>query len=136
MENRLISMTDKVLELEKDFNFGNIGFQHYTNKTCNYANFLKLPLKLEMFVACDEDGNVLIEPTEHNPIYWSDQYKNACEKVLFEGFEVCNRTSKIDCIVLNQEDHVTLSLLKGKTIEYLVNRNLTLTPNAIKQYNL
>ena len=27
-----------------------------------YANFLKQPLKLEMFVPCDEDGNVLEKP--------------------------------------------------------------------------
>ena len=27
-----------------------------------YAKFLKKPLKLEMFVPCDEDGNILEEP--------------------------------------------------------------------------
>lgn len=31
-----------------------------------YANFLRQPLKLEMFVPCDENGNVLQEPKKTN----------------------------------------------------------------------
>lgn len=52
----------------------------------NYAELLKQPLKLEMFVPCDEDGNVLGEPQSA----WSDgieQWEKAKEKVLFEGFK-------------------------------------------------
>ena len=68
----------------------------------NYATFLKQPLKLEMFVPCDDYGNVLENPDKHQRKYkdrlgdfyldkYKDDYKNykqAKEKVLFEGFEL------------------------------------------------
>ena len=69
----------------------------------NYSTFLNQPLKLEMFVPCDEYDNVLETPKEPN-IFWNndeqdsqiwaeyqyilDKYKQAKEKVLFEGFDV------------------------------------------------
>ena len=89
---KLISMTSFVLEIEK---------QPYVEGTkykdlVNYAKFLKQPLKLEMFVPCDEDGDILEEPeyyeqrlpnmmTEYNDEIY--RYEQAKEKVLFEGFE-------------------------------------------------
>ena len=84
----------------------------------NYAKFLKQPLKLEMFVTCDDDGNVLKEPKKTNYQvdvntkcsgwkylydnndkligYYDDRkwkedfvkYKQSKEKVLFEGFNL------------------------------------------------
>ena len=67
----------------------------------NYAKFLKQPLKLEMFVPCDDDGNVLAEPkkphtfaSENSDEYikkWKSEieiYNKAKEKVLFEGFKL------------------------------------------------
>ena len=68
----------------------------------NYAEFLKQPLKLEMFVPCDEDGNVFGEPEIYSQwvrenfndeleneerINQCKDYHQAKEKVLFEGFE-------------------------------------------------
>jgi hypothetical protein len=132
---KLISMTDFVLQQTKDNNKQRLN--KYSEIVC-YAKFLKQPLKLEMFVPCDEDGNVLEEPDQEFELtFWDystkmSKYEQAKEKVLFEEFEVCNRTTKIDCVVYN-EDHITLKLLKDKTIEYLINRNITLTPNAIKR---
>ena len=132
---KLISMTDFVLELQETESrvIGTL------DSAINYANFLKQPLKLEMFVPYDEDGNVLEEriifSKDEDCVFDSsnfNKYQQAKEKVLFEGFKVCNRTTKIDCVVYN-EDHITLKLLKDKTIEYLINRNLTLTPTAIKR---
>ena len=35
---------------------------NFYNKCINYANFLKQPLTLGMFIPCDLDGNVLEEP--------------------------------------------------------------------------
>jgi len=140
MENRLISMTEKVLELEKEFNNGIYTFAEFTNIVCNYANFLNKPLKLEYFVPCDDEGNILEEPkfipeeVEFEKLL--EQYENAREKVLFDGFGVCDRNSKKDCIILNQEDHINIKWLENKTIEDLVKYNLTLTLNAIKQFNL
>lgn len=62
----------------------------------NYATFLRQPLKLEMFVPCDEDGNVLEKPQmrpvrnlfdEEDMDYDAQElydYIKAKEKVLFE----------------------------------------------------
>ncbi|AZI32781.1 hypothetical protein [Kaistella carnis] len=63
----------------------------------NYKDFLKQPLKLEMFVPCNENGNVLEEPQmrpERNSFCEEDMdydarelydYIKAKEKVLFEN---------------------------------------------------
>ena len=84
---RLKSMVDFVLENAK---------QPYVEGTkykdlVNYANFLKQPLKLEMFVPCDENGNVLENPflEKGRPAngVW-EKYKEAKEKVLFKGFKI------------------------------------------------
>jgi len=81
----LISMTDFVLE-QKDSYYNQRFF-----KIENYANFLKQPLELWMFVPCDDDGNILEEP-KHNWTLglWARQkeYQQAKERCLFEGFEV------------------------------------------------
>ena len=70
----------------------------------NYATFLRQPLKLEMFMPCDEKGNVLEEPQmrpvkisfdEEDMDYDAQElydYIKAKEKVLFEGFEFVSRT--------------------------------------------
>ena len=106
-------------------------------KIYQYSLFLKQPLKLEMFIPCDEDGNILITPTEFNPIYWSEQYKKAKENVLFEGFEVKNHSnfkksigtkSNIFHVFWYQDGRWVLS--KGiKIIEDLARFNLELTKN-------
>lgn len=54
---KLISMTDFVIQQRSELMFKELG-----KACCKYADFLKQPLKLEMFVPCDEDGNVLSEP--------------------------------------------------------------------------
>lgn len=94
----LISMTDFVLErteleLKKEKqNFKDLGLDIYA-----YANFLKQPLKLEMFVPCDENGNVLTKSTMSENTCEDDcnhktcvsemneciKYQQAKEKVLF-----------------------------------------------------
>ena len=60
----------------------------------NYANFLKQLLKLEMFVPCDEDGNVLEKPSAESYIIleiceyskeWID-YKKQKKKFYLKGF--------------------------------------------------
>jgi len=120
---KLISMTDFVLDLQETES----RVKGTLDSVIKYANFLKQPLKLEMFVP-----SINNEPFNYSKHGNKKEFEQAKEKVLFEGFEVCNRTTKIDCVVYN-EDHITLKLLKDKTIEYLINRNITLTPNAIKR---
>ena len=126
---KLISMTDFVLKNEK---------QPYVEGTkykdlVNYAKFLKQPLKLGMFVPCDEDGNILEKPSAESYIIletceyskeWID-YKKAKEKVLFVF-----------------KPHFDISVIKhhisqGRNIEYLANfGELELTESALKQIGL
>ena len=92
----------------------------------NYANFLKRPLELGMFIPCDKDGNVLSEPKrwadylEYPDSFdgnneWAElyEYQGAKERVLFEG--------------LNKLAHDILIRQGYKTIEDLTELGLTLT---------
>lgn len=139
---RLKSMVDFVLENAK---------QPYVEGTkykdlVNYAKFLKQPLKLEMFVPCDEYGNFLEEPCDYK--YWIKddengayegqneymciKYQQAKEKVLFEGFEFNGKYVKYseDWLYLDEE------ICEAETIEFLITYNINLTPNAIKNLGL
>ena len=95
---RLKSMTDFVLEQIKNFNavvYDDLETAsiNLIERIENYANFLKQPLKLEMFVPCDEEGNFLEEPIFHEPNNENeignyqiliDEYQEAKQRVLFE----------------------------------------------------
>lgn len=91
---KLISMTDFVLEQMEINSFD----EDKIKNIWNYAKFLKQPLTLGMFVPCDDDGNVLEEPL-HIELYEGDTYdldckfyKQAQSKVLFNGFEIKERS--------------------------------------------
>ena len=96
----------------------------------NYATFIRQPLKLEMFVPCDEDGNVLEEPKieeeyvdEHTTqIFAQYQYDldKAKEKVLFEY------KPQFDLGIIKH--HIS----QGRNIEYLANfGSMQLTKSAL-----
>lgn len=85
-----------------DLNEADYYYQEYEvlEKICKYANFLSQKLELWMFVACDENGNVLNQPLNYgawvrkdlNVSYDLDlskyeQFKTALSKTIFEGFE-------------------------------------------------
>ena len=82
---KLISMMDYVLEKAKQFQFkGDCEFAYDVKK---YANLLKQPLELGMFVPCDDDGNV-IEGSyndKQHVIIQHLEYQQAKDKVLFES---------------------------------------------------
>ncbi len=99
-------MTDYVLKQNKLLKNASDAYDQYC-KIVNYANFLKQPLKLEMFVPCDEDGNVLEMPVNydiwlelHNKnvdgekgtigFLLHEEYEKAKEKVLFDNFKFVN----------------------------------------------
>ena len=98
----------------------------------NYATFLRQPLKLEMFVPCDEDGNVLEEPQlrpvrnlfdEEDMDYDAQElydYIKAKEKVLFE------HKPQFDLGIIKH--HIS----QGRNIEYLANfGSIKLTQNSL-----
>lgn len=90
MENmKLIPMTDFVLEQ------GLNPMQDDTKcwiKTHRYAEFLKKPLTLGMFIPCDEDGEPLKLNYPQNAPFddlaqkeFEKQYQKAMDRVMFEG---------------------------------------------------
>lgn len=152
MKAKLISMTDFVLEQGNPSNTDS----QFADKVMGYANFIKKPLKLEMFVPCDEDGYVLEEPIDSigGVELYSERYKQAKEKVLFEGFEFfdnhknCLNNMLGDYGIFKYGDGFGITThQKGKgyhsyfctiTIEDLIRieKGISLTPNAIKQLGL
>ncbi len=111
-------MTDFVLEQRMTTEQVNISsfqqIQNYINtyydRVYAYTQFLKQPLKLGMFVPCDDKGNVLedlkyccdgkhcgcmgmpVNVCSHKQI---DEYYIAKDRVLFKGFEIHNRHNVI-----------------------------------------
>ena len=149
---KLISMVDFVLENAK---------QPYVEGTkykdlVNYAKFLKQYLSLGMFVPCDDEGNVLEEPkdyeqrlpnmmTEYNDEIY--RYKQAKEKVLFEGFYIERGSTDVDNLTtyLIHNNFGDIAFKKDwkdewefiGDLESLSNLNeIELTENAIKQIGL
>jgi hypothetical protein len=147
---KLISMTDFVLEQNKLLKNAPDAYDQYC-KMVNYANFLKQPLKLEMFVPCDEDSNVLEEPIRFKN--WKNydysgtdigfeqeklcrQYHKAQEKVLFEGwfihFEDCVFKLKDGCFsIIDLDSNYTIEDFCENEEESRI-----LTKNALKQLGL
>lgn len=143
----LISMTDfvltpmltlvskKVLDKLEPYQYHN--YSHSAN--INYAKFLKQPLELWMFVPCDENGNVLEEPYNdgNGDNYFGallDEYQQAKERCLFEGFE-CQKQGK-EILVTFDKNPVWVSWNNSKIIENLVYLKPQLTQIAIKQLGL
>ena len=144
---KLISMTSFVLENAK---------QPYVEGTkykdlVNYAKFLKQPLKLEMFVPCDEEGNVLEEPKRWKDYLqypdsfdgnkeWDElyDYQQAKEKVLFEGIEF-RTNGGVNFLTIKEDTFAFFDFnvkFKNLTIEYLIQYDLQLIENAVKQIGL
>lgn len=127
-----------------------------TNEIFIYAKFLKQPLKLEMFVPCDEDGNVFQLPKVcicTDSCSLCKKYQKEKEKVLFEGFEFFDKHENGlnnmlgNYGVFKHGDDFGITHRKGiqhhtyfniKTIEDLIRikQGISLTENAIKQLGL
>jgi len=133
---KLISMTEKVLQLSKDLGIGGDTFHDFYLKSTYYANFLSQPLTLSMFLPC-VDNVPLEEPIKYKnwcnynysgtDIGFKDEaecraYDKAKENVLFEGFEL-----KGNNLYHNNFLFGDYNFLKDYNIEYLVKYNLTLT---------
>lgn len=144
---KLISMTDFVIH--ESFGCGNsiISKEVFYDKCSNYAQFLKQPLNLGMFVATDLEGNVFDEPK--NYVLWCKygdytqygktlteqcvRYNQAKKRVLFEGFRIEN------CTITNDIVWIGEGLTLYNTIEDLLidfEGDITLTKSAQKQLGL
>ena len=146
---KLTSMTDFVLKMLNESSPND--FIKSISIIRRYAELLKQPLTLSMFVPCDDQGNVL----EYQPAFClalpgSDQYKKhkeywkAEKKVLFKGFESTrfdgmppfeNRVMRYDYYVLSfVKDMVMFLDKKVNTVEDILFMDLELTESAIKQF--
>ena len=133
---KLISMTDFVLEQVKNAKYEEFHQvnETFVNKVINYAKFLKQPLKLWMFVPCDENSNVLEHPKNYHKNIVIDElkridnynnlikeYEQAKERCLFEwqdGFDY-----KTICEMFTD-------------LEDIIDFQFELTPTAIKQLDI
>lgn len=138
----LISMTDFVIQQRSELMFKELG-----KACCKYADFLKRPLKLEMFVPCDYEGNFWKYPPTKEEWEWAQKdsadaeqsykqkvfhYQQAKNKVLFEGFEIEGYY-----LMYHGFMYSMICELDNKTIESIIdiipNNPLQLTTTAIKQ---
>lgn len=155
--HKLIPMTAFVIEYYSNEGYADLQILSLMK---NYANFLKQPLMLGMFVPVDSNGNVLKEPK--NYISWKslkhndgtrgdvsgfeeyDEYQKAEQDCLFEGFKVdYNGYSKVR-VVASYDHSIELSFNKidlmptgFKDVEALIAfDDIYLTCNALKLIGL
>lgn len=131
------------IKYEESIDSPTLSDSEYRLKTRNHRNFLKQPIKLGMFIPCDENDVPLDEPIDfsdwsENSIVWEaiktesevfndwfircKKYQQAKERVLFEWFEDVNFIEKL--INLNEK------------IEILDDLGLKLTDSAIKRLSM
>lgn len=149
---KLIPMIEFVLE--SDEKIGNpYTLEKYRQVTRNYANFLKQPLTLGMFVPCDEEGNPLRPVGAPFMKYEVEAYQQAKERVLFEGFKLQDTRGVYDIVRSKQwaiefDEYGTRLIChcgnlddeRIHTVENLVMKHdsvrLELTSTALKQIEL
>lgn len=113
----------------------------------NYAKFIDTPLKLENFIVCDEEGDILEEPTNYEKrllnmmTEYNDEvytYYQAKAKVLFEGIEF-RKNGGVNFLTIKEDTFAFFDFnvkFKNLTIEDLIKYDLQLTENAVKQIGL
>lgn len=143
---KLLSMTEFVLQ--ENFKTHS---RFFPETAIKYAEFLKQPLTLGMFVPVDETGNILCKPTHYDE--WISEYNKgivhgyeqvimgeyleAKEKVLLEGFEFVESWN--GNYHFKHGDELIIIAKRGETIESRLLRldfEIELTESAIKQIGL
>lgn len=139
-------MTDFVLKTKEETPYLYVSYNSFdfNKKVVSYAQFLKQPLILGMFVPCSDKGDVLEKPKSiliyqmqcgecsEDEMRINREYLEAKERVLFEGFKLCTRDKNTLCV----ENDFHLILNHQKNIEDIVKYNITLTKSAIKKLGL
>ena len=144
---KLVSMVDYVEIIHNKEVTVSYGYRQKLQQITNYANFLKQPLKLEMFVPCDDESTPIEPPTEKDKIDlgggfatieerqeledWEKDYQKAQEKVLFKGFDYGD-----GCLYCNNKLFWVKGFGKYDKIETIVCDELEITENAIKKLEL
>lgn len=168
---KLISMTDFVLSQSEGstIDWEQLDWMNQEiyklDRIRNYANFLKQPLELWMFVPCKLANGVWVvleEPKCYGKKYTEDiaeeqlilheEFVQAKEKVIFKNFKInyfdlggspIDKNSSFE--ILSNDDKFQICIYKSKpdyfiwnykTIEDLVKYNLELTASAQKQIEL
>lgn len=138
-------MTDFVLNEQNVWGGNENKYLEIGLSVIRYTNFLKQPLKLEMFVPCDEGGNVVSDIITDDNYFGIHIYEKAKEKVLFEGFEIhilldddtkrlTSSNANFNPAWYNKEKGWYLSSGVGKMlVEDLIQYNLELTESALNQ---
>lgn len=139
---KLISMTDFVLEKKASH-----------TQIIRYAQFLKQPLSLGMFVPCDDEGNILKEPVDDSDRGRceydllkkltfkenSEKYQQAKDRILFEGYTYCHDEEYLKFINDELEFMYDPDELESWVMEDFVDceeESLVLTEAALKQIGL
>lgn len=131
---------------EKEFSRRVEYLDWYEKRRTNFDNFLKQPLNLGMFVPCDDNLNILEEPIFHEPNNENEignyeklieEYNDAKEKVLFDGFYWEGNYAV--CMAEDEMIYIDDEFMHNMTIDKFLTTIITdlqLTENAIKQIGL
>ena len=140
----LQSMTDFVIRKYKDElvhsgeNWRDF-LEKYARITKSYADFLKRPLKLEMFIPCYYGNGFPIAYTKNtllNSMELLNEFEEAKKRVLFKGFEHY-LFMQADNIKHNKSRKCfSFPNYNGVIIEDLISLEVELTESAIKQIGL
>lgn len=148
---KLISMTDFILQTKNDFVYSeNAKYEENFKQIVNYAEFLKQPLTLGMFIPVDKHGNIT-EPLKGccsgadcgcmgMPVNVSsreemDEVLEAESRVFFKGFRLME--GGLPCTVINDDGkRFYLGGVYNHTIEDKISHKLELTESALKQIGL
>lgn len=126
---KLISTTDFVLKQQKAESNVNDSFKKTLSNIYNYAEFLRKPLKIEMFAQIDSQGRVIESIA-------AEEWEDSKRKVIFKGFKFVKQLNDDNGFksyrLLKDGDIFYLSLRFYKTIEDLIIRDIELVDSFIK----
>lgn len=127
--NRLISSKDYGKTLK------NVSDNEYRRLRDKYDIFLEQPLKLEMFVPCDDNGNVLEDIIGNGMIHnYSEkvkQYEQAKDKVLFDGFDIYSNGDLHNAFVTFESSRLEIMNVENLITDFQY--SFYLTSNAIER---
>ena len=128
--------------------------EKYARITKSYADFLKQPLKLEMFIPCYYRNGFPIAYTKDtlvNSMELLNEFEEAKERVLFKGFvfeesqkEALKNNTQLSVSIYTENSFYITHRLNGKwhtwfglkTVEDLIKCKIELSKTAIKQIGL